>query len=199
MNISDKGLKFIMNYEGCRLTAYKPVAAEKYWTIGWGHYGPDIKEGQKITQAQADQMFRNDIQGYVAGVLKLVKVPINQNQLDALCSFAYNCGVGALQKSTMLKYINAGDFQSAANEFPRYCHGAGGIMLQGLLNRRNKEREVFLTPVQGGDDEMKFSKEEIDFILSVLSYYWGQMKGNKKVQDYTHLIADRVREERQKG
>jgi GH24 family phage-related lysozyme (muramidase) len=145
--LSPAGLRLIQNYEGCRLVAYKPVEAEQYWTIGWGHYGPDVKMGQRITQEQADAMLVNDLNSYVDGVNKLVKVDINQNQFDALVSFAYNCGVGGLQKSTLLTLVNQKNFVAAANEFPKWCHGAGGVVLQGLLNRRNKERELFLTPV----------------------------------------------------
>lgn len=189
--ISPAGLHFIQNYEGCRLTAYKPVAAERYWTIGWGHYGSNVKQGQTITQAQADQLFANDMKSYVSNVNKLLKVEVNQNQFDALVSFAYNCGVGNLQRSTMLKYINAGNFKAAADEFPKWCHGASGAILPGLVTRRNKEREVFLT----GGDEMNLSKDEVDFILKVLSDYWGRMKGNQAVRDHTHNIANRVREE----
>ncbi|SEN19899.1 lysozyme [Paenibacillus sp. OV219] len=197
--ISKAGLRFIQNFEGCRLTAYKPVAAEKYWTIGYGHYGPDVKQGQKITQKQADDMFYNDMQSYVAGVNALVHVPINQNQFDALVSFAYNVGVGGLQRSSLLLFVNLGSFMAAADEFPKWCHGAGGVMLQGLLNRRNKERAVFLTPVVttpviGGDDDMKLTDKEVDVILKALSFQWGQTK-NKIDQGVIHAVADRVREE----
>lgn len=190
--ISATGLHFIQNYEGCRLYAYKPVAAETYWTIGWGHYGADVKQGATITQAQADQMFYNDMQNYVAGVNKLLKVDVTQNQFDALCSFAYNCGVGGLQKSTLLQYLNLGKIQAAADELPKFCHGAGGVVLQGLLTRRNKEREVFLTPDAGGEEEV-LNDTELDFALAVLGDYWNRMNGNKAVQDETHRIANILR------
>lgn len=194
MNISPTGLQFIKNYEGCRLTAYKPVLTEQYWTIGWGHYGADVIKGSTITQFQADSIFYNDIQKYVTGVNNLLKIDVSQNQFDALVSFAYNCGIGGLQNSYLLQYVNRGKFQAAADEFPKFCHGAGGVVLQGLLTRRNKEREIFLTPDAGGD-EMKLADTEIDFILDVLGSYWHDMDGNVPVQDETHRIANRIREE----
>jgi GH24 family phage-related lysozyme (muramidase) len=146
MNISQAGIDLIKKFEGCRLKAYKAVKSEIYYTIGYGHYGSDVKEGQVITQAEANSLLEMDLRKFVLGVNALLKVPVNQNQFDALVSFAFNCGVGALQKSTLLKYINKNDFKSAVNEFEKWVH-AGGKILNGLVNRRAAEKALFLKVV----------------------------------------------------
>ena len=98
--IGAAGLALIKRFEGCRLTAYKPVPTEKYWTIGWGHYGPDVQEGQTITQAQADAMLAADCQRFADAVDNPAFCPLtsqlNANQRDALISFTFNCGAGCL-------------------------------------------------------------------------------------------------------
>jgi lysozyme len=150
MKLSKVGADLIKKYEGCRLKAYKCPAG--VWTIGFGHTG-NVKEGQVITQAQADALFDKDVQKFVDGVNKLVKVEINQNQFDALVSFVYNLGIGALKKSTLLQYVNKKQFDKAANEFDRW-NKAGGKVLKGLVNRRNseealfEEEALFVTPVK---------------------------------------------------
>lgn len=146
MQISQKGIDLIKSFEGLRLTAYKAVPTEKYWTIGYGHYGSDVRHGEKITEAQAEALLKKDLQKYVDGVNSLVKVPVNQNQFDALVSFAYNCGVGALQTSTLLKKLNAKDYAGASLEFAKW-NKSGGKVYQGLVTRRAKETALFNTPV----------------------------------------------------
>ena len=89
MRISENGLNLIKSFEGCRLTAYKCPAG--VWTIGWGHTG-GVKAGQKITQAEADQMLVSDMTAYESKVNKYSKYNWNQNEFDALTSFAYNVG-----------------------------------------------------------------------------------------------------------
>ncbi|MGN7308897.1 lysozyme, partial [Bacillus subtilis] len=122
--ISNAGIALIKSFEGCKLTAYKPVPTEKYWTIGWGHYGEDVKQGQKITQAQADAMLITDLAKYEAYVNNPSYVPVTdkltQNQFDALTSFCYNTGPGNLKQlcngrtlaqiaASITKYNKAGD------------------------------------------------------------------------------------------
>lgn len=109
------------------------------------HTGPDVKAGLTITQQQAEQLLINDLARFNNGVNALVTVKINQNQFDALISFSYNLGLGSLQQSTLLRLLNAGNFQAAADQFPRWDR-AGGKEVAGLLARRNAERALFLTP-----------------------------------------------------
>lgn len=149
--IGAAGLALIKQFEGCRLTAYKPVPTEKYWTIGWGHYGPDVCQGDRITQVKADAMLAADCQRFADAVDNPAYCPLtaqlNDNQRDALISFAFNCGEGNLKKlcrgrtlpeicAAMEKYVLAGD-----------------KVLQGLVRRRKAEQELFKTPVPGGEEE----------------------------------------------
>lgn len=146
MNISQKGINLIKSYEGLMLHAYKPLPTEKYYTIGYGHYGADVGKDDTITAVNAEALLKKDVARYAEGVTKLVKVAINQNQFDALCSFSYNLGLAALASSTLLKLLNAGDFIRASKEFDAWVH-AGGHLLQGLVKRRNEEQALFNTPV----------------------------------------------------
>ncbi|MHC1747502.1 MAG: lysozyme [Cellulosilyticaceae bacterium] len=147
--ISKVGVDLIKSFEGCYLKSYRCPA--RVWTIGWGTTEPiggrEICEGMVITQQQADQLLINNLKAYENAVNKYVTYPINQNQFDALVSFAYNCGCGALQKSTLLQYLNQGRIQAAANQFDVWNRG-GGKVLQGLVRRRAAEKKIFLTPTR---------------------------------------------------
>lgn len=138
---SQVGIRLIQNFEGCRLTAYKPVPTETYWTIGWGHYGPDVKQGMTITQAQADAMLVKDLAKYEAYVNNPAYVPVtaqlNQNQFDALVSFCYNCGAGNLRTLCKGRTIS-----QIAQNITKYDK-AGGKVLAGLVRRRKAELELF--------------------------------------------------------
>ena len=141
-SISQKGLEFIGGFEGLRLEAYWDSYG-KVWTIGYGHTS-GVRKGQKITKQQAINYLRSDCQFAANAVNKYVKVSINQNQFDALVSFTFNLGAGAFAGSDLLKYLNQGKIQAAANEFPLWCH-AGGQVLPGLVRRRNAEKALFLS------------------------------------------------------
>ncbi len=143
MKLSNTGLSLIKSFEGVRLTAYKAVPTEEHWTIGYGHYGPDIKQNMRITQDQADEYFRKDVARFEKAVNDNVKVPLNQNQFDALVSFTYNVGAGALQRSTLLELLNQGKYEAAANQFDVWNKSSGKV-LAGLVKRRAKEKELFL-------------------------------------------------------
>ncbi|CAA67646.1 morphogenesis protein [Bacillus phage B103] len=144
MNISQAGINLIKSFEGLRTKAYKAVPTEKYYTIGYGHYGSDVHPCQVISEEKAEKLLRDDVQEFVDGVDKLLKVDVTQSQFDALVSFAYNVGLGALKSSTLLQYLNAGNFQKAANEFLKW-NKSGGKVYNGLVKRREQERTLFLT------------------------------------------------------
>ena len=133
--ISKKGIDLIKSFEGCKLKEYRCPAG--VLTIGYGHTG-DVKEGQVITQAQADSLLVKDLQRFVDGVNKLLKVEVTQCQFDALESFSYNCGLGSLQKSTLLKCVNAKWWTNASKEFLKW-NKAGSKVLAGLTRRRIAE------------------------------------------------------------
>lgn len=144
--IGEAGLALIKNWEGCRLTAYKPVATEIYWTIGWGHYGPDVKEGQTITQAEADRLLVIDCQRFANAVDNPYNVPLtaqlNANQRDALISFAFNCGEGNLRKLCKGRTL-----QQICDAMSLYTL-SGGKSLVGLERRRAAEQRLFESPVK---------------------------------------------------
>lgn len=143
--IGAAGLALIKQFEGCRLTAYKPVKTEKFWTIGWGHYGPDVKEGQTITQEEADELLVSDCQRFADAVDNPGNVPLtgqlNANQRDALISFAYNCGAGCL------KSLCKGRTLPEIREAMALYNKSGGKVLAVLQRRRAAEQALFDTPV----------------------------------------------------
>lgn len=135
------GIKLIKDFEGCKLKAYKDIVG--VLTIGYGHTGPDVFEGQVITQEEAERLLRDDLEAFEVGVARLVKVALTENQYAALVSFAYNLGLGALGGSTLLKLLNKGDPEGAALEFTKWSH-AGGRVVAGLVRRREAEKALFL-------------------------------------------------------
>ncbi len=138
---NQEGLKLIKSFEGLYLDAYEdPVGV---WTIGWGAT-KGVYEGMKITVAQAEKMLQDELEKFEAAVADAVKVQLNDNQFSALVSFSYNLGAGSLFESTLLKLLNQGKFQEAADQFPRW-NKAGGQPLLGLSRRRRAERALFLS------------------------------------------------------
>ena len=139
MKISERGKDLIKLFEGCRLKAYDDGVG--VWTIGYGHT-VGVKPGDEITQEQADEWFSEESEQFSNKVQVLVLVEVNQNQFDALVSLAYNIGVGALSRSTLLRKLNAGDYQGAAEQFDVWNRGGRKVML-GLVRRREQERKLF--------------------------------------------------------
>jgi lysozyme len=139
-HITPRGLAVIENFEGLRLKAYQDDV--KVWTIGFGHTA-GVYPGQVITREQADELLRGDVAWAEDAVNKYVKVPLNDNQFDALVSFTFNCGAGALAQSTTLRKLNAGDYQGAADALLGWVNGDHGP-LPGLVSRRREERGLFL-------------------------------------------------------
>lgn len=144
MRTSDAGRAFIGRHEGLRLAAYRDAAG--VWTIGYGHTAaagpPSPAAGMTIDAAEADAILSRDLARFEAAVGRLVAVPLTQGQFDALVSFTFNVGEGALARSTLLKKLNAGDAAGAASEFGRW-NKAGGRVLAGLTRRRAEERALF--------------------------------------------------------
>lgn len=136
MRISENGLSLIKQFEGCRLKAYKCVSTEKYYTIGWGHYGADVKVDMVITQEQADSMLISDIVKYEKYV-NATGLELNQNQFDALVSFTYNCGNGNLKK-----LISNRSLPEISDALLLYNKSSGKV-LAGLTRRRKAEKMLF--------------------------------------------------------
>lgn len=143
--INEIGLKLIAQFEGCYLQAY--LCPANVWTIGIGTTiypnGVKVKKGDKCTLEQAHEYLAHDMIEFEKTVNDSVKVPLSQNQFDALVSIAYNIGSTAFKNSTLLKKLNAKDYQGAADQFLRWNKG-GGKVLKGLVRRREAERALFL-------------------------------------------------------
>lgn len=159
MKTSDKGRKFIEGFEGLILKAYDDhndhvvevgQNAIGTLTIGYGHTDaagpPKVYVGQQITQSDADHILASDLASVEIEVNHLVKVPLNQDQFDALVSFQFN--LGSLGKSSVLELLNKGDYATAADHILLYNHAEGHVV-DGLTRRRNAERAMFLTPQSG--------------------------------------------------
>lgn len=146
MKISDDGMALIKRFEGLRLQAYQDSVG--VWTIGYGWTQPvagrKVGAGMAINAATAERLLACGVAQFEQGVERRVTVPITQGQFDALVSFAYNLGLRALENSTLLRRLNAGDRQGAADQFGRWVN-AGGVRLDGLVARRAAERALFLS------------------------------------------------------
>jgi lysozyme len=140
MTYSKSGAALTERFEQCRLVAYWD-ALGKVWTIGWGHTR-GVAQGLTCIQAQADAWLPEDMALCEADVNSHVTVPLTQNEFDALCDFSFNLGCEALNSSTLLKQLNAGNYKAAAAEFQKWDH-AGGQVVAGLLTRRLAEQDVF--------------------------------------------------------
>lgn len=144
MHTSPDGLDLIREFEGLRLTAYPdPGTGAEPWTIGYGHTGGDVFEGMRITRADADVLLRRDVAHAEDAVRDLVRVPLAQHQFDALVSFCFNCGRGALAKSSLLRKLNAGDYDAVPTELMRWNKSAGRV-LPGLVRRRKAETALWV-------------------------------------------------------
>ena len=142
MKISFEGLNLIKNYEGLRLEAY--YCPSGILTIGYGHTGSDVWVGMTVTESEAENLLQQDLVKFENAVKNCITVPLNQNQFDALVSFTYNVGIGALQDSTLKKRLNAGEDPNkvAEEELPRWNKGSNGPLL-GLIKRREAEVKLF--------------------------------------------------------
>jgi len=141
MKTSQNGINFIKRHEGLRLKAYQDVAG--VWTIGYGSTG-GVREGDTINEVQAETLLSEDLRTAEREVNRH-KLNINQNQFDALVSFAFNIGTGAFRNSTLLKRIKIDvNHPDIPNQFNRWIYG-GGKVLPGLVRRRNEEAKLYFT------------------------------------------------------
>lgn len=149
MKISQKGIDLIEEFEGCELDAYYDSTG--VLTIGYGHTNNTasaseypVYPGEHITMEEAQTILQADLVTYEDAVNNAVKVPLTQGEFDALVSFTYNLGIGTLQNSDLLAYLNEGNYEAAANCFTEYVY-AGGVELAGLVRRREAEKALFLS------------------------------------------------------
>lgn len=145
MRLNEQGYKLIQEFEGLRLSAYRCSAGVP--TIGYGNTryedGKLVKMGDRITKERAESLFRLLADRFASDVLKMLKTTVTQNQFNALVSFAYNIGVGALRDSTLLRKVNANpNDETIELEFLKWVN-AGGKRNQGLVNRRVAESKLY--------------------------------------------------------
>lgn len=172
MTTSKQGVDMIRIFEGFRSKAYKAVSTEKYYTIGYGHYGSDVKRGQIITDAEGEQLLVNDLKKFEAKVNEYSsRYNFNQHEFDALVSFAYN--IGSIDQLTDNGKRSRADIRKHWVEYNK----SGGKVIKGLTTRRTKELELFNTPVTA--DIVKSNNTESD-------------KVNIKLSELDKLVRDTI-------
>lgn len=139
MRTSDRGIELIKRFEGFADVAY--LCSAGVLTLGWGHT-KGVKRGDTCTEEQATEWLRQDLVSAERSVSRLITRPLLQNQFDALVSFTFNLGGGALQRSTLRQKVNRMEDEAAAGEFLKW-NRAGGKVLRGLVLRRQAEAEMF--------------------------------------------------------
>lgn len=140
MRISPRGIALIKKYEGLRLKAY--YCSANVLTIGYGSTGKHVTPGMTISREEAEELLIKDLVRFELGVMKLCP-RVNQHQFDALVSFAFNLGLGALQRSSLRMKVNRGEFDNVPAEFMKWVRG-GGRILPGLVKRREEEANLFM-------------------------------------------------------
>ena len=163
MKMSKEGVDALLKkFEGCKLSSYRCPA--NVWTIGYGHTSaaglPEVKDGMKITQKQADDILFDDLVKYETAVYGMVKQPLTQHQFDVLVDFAYNAGVGALQKSSLLKKVNAAQFDDVPAELMKWTKG-GGKVLAGLVRRRQAESAWWISGEPHEEQEQRVDPDPV--------------------------------------
>lgn len=147
MKTSQRGIDLIKRFEGLELEAYQDIAG--IWTIGYGHI-ETARPGMRITEREAEALLQRDLKPREQAVSRIVSVPLNQNEFDALVSFVYNVGIEGFRRSTARRRLNSGDRVGAADALTWWNKATvGGVLREvtGLTRRRASERALFLTPV----------------------------------------------------
>ena len=139
MKISQEGISLIKKFEGCEYNAYK--CAADVLTIGYGHT-KDVKEGDLVTQQEAENLLTKDLEEFEGYVLDAVEMPMIQHQFDAMVSWTFNLGPNNLKSSSMLTVLNKGDSEDVPAQIKRW-NKAGGKVLEGLTRRREAEALLF--------------------------------------------------------
>lgn len=168
MKMSQAGIDALLKkFEGCKLKAYRCPA--NVCTIGYGHTSaagaPEVTDGMTIKQSEADEILKRDLVKYEQAVVDMVKQPLTQNQFDVLVDFAYNAGIGALQSSTLLKKVNAAQFDDVPAELMKWTKGKipgkGLQVLPGLLRRRQAESAWWVADAPHDEQEQRIEPEPI--------------------------------------
>lgn len=140
MKTSQEGIELIKKFEGCKLAPY--VCSGGVLTIGYGHTGADVAEGQEISQECAEQLLKEDLAEFEGYVNKMVEPELTQCQFDALVAWTFNLGPTNLSTSTLLKRLNSDELNDVPYQIKRW-NKAGGKVLDGLVRRREAEALLF--------------------------------------------------------
>lgn len=143
MKTSDVGVNLIEEFEGFKSKAYRCPAG--IWTVGYGTTfidGDPVQPGMTVTLAEAESLIKKDLEQFEKAVSDAVRVPLNQNQFDALVSLCYNIGPGGFRRSSVLSNLNLGNYDKAASSIMNFVKG-GGKVLPGLVRRRQAEKDLF--------------------------------------------------------
>lgn len=174
MSIVNKaGIDLIKQWEGCKLKAYKDVAG--IWTVGYGltsragfiEVGPDTT----LTQDEADWYLEKVVDDFASKIRPMVSPPVNENQFAAFVSLAYNIGTGAFSRSSALKHFNAGRIDLVPDAM-RMWRKAGGKVVQGLINRREAEIKLFLTPVDEQPEQKPAPANMFSVLLNLIKGFF---------------------------
>ena len=198
MKISENGLNLIISFEGFCPKATKAVKTEKYYTIGYGHYGKDVDENQSITKEQALSLLKKDIKRFETKVMKYNDCyNFTQNEFDALVSFAYN--VGNIDQLTAKGKRSKKEISDAMLKYIK----SGGNVLEGLRKRRIRERELFLNcSTSNFYPKYNGASKDIDIVLSsigVKSSFYGNYKKRiplakvNGIKNYTGNLSDNMK------
>lgn len=198
MKISENGLNLIISFEGFCPKATKAVKTERYYTIGYGHYGKDVEENQSITKEQALKLLKKDIKRFETKVMKYNDCyNFTQNEFDALVSFAYN--VGNIDQLTAKGTRSKKEIADAMLLYVK----SGGNVLNGLRKRRNGERELFLKcSTSNFYPKYNGASKDIDIVLSsigVESVFYGNYKKRiplaevNGIKNYTGSLSDNIK------
>lgn len=151
MKASPQCIQMLKHHEGVRYKPYRCPAG--LWTVGVGHLIGDGKTlppewNRSFSTDEVNSLLASDLRRFERGVLRLCPVPLTQGQFDALVSFSFNLGLGALQRSTLRMKTNRGEKEGAAREFRKWAKGrVNGVLkaLPGLVRRRNDEAVLYLS------------------------------------------------------
>lgn len=189
---SNKGINLIKEFEGCVLEAY--LCRGRVPTIGWGttiySNGIPVKIGDIVSQERADKEFLFSLKEFEAVVNNAVKVPINQNQFDALVSFTYNLGPNNLRRSTLLKKLNQKDYKAAALEFRRW-NKVGRDVVAGLTRRRKAEEKLFSSPDLNDNNNISATWLKLNPIPNSSNFLISAYNGGELVKEVTTLTRNK--------
>lgn len=199
MKMTEDALALIRQFEGFRGRAY--LCPSGVWTIGYGHTShagpPAVTRGKDITESEAETLLRSDVENFAKDVTKLLFRELNDKQFSALVSFAYNIGIGALRTSSVLKAINAGDFDAVPRRLQLWVK-AGGRILPGLVKRRAAEAAMFMGGTDGASRsdtgipsrvDGKPARESTTVISAIITAIAALLSGGLGVSGGTRVMA----------